>query len=157
MIRIPRRRPALATALVAATTLLLGGCGKKEAPPPPEPPAAAPAPAPLAVASVDLGKAIGGDNTVTAALASFGQRDTIYASVSTTGVGSNAAIGAKWTFVKADGSEVAVNETSQTISPTGPVATEFHISKASPWPKGKYRVAITLNGAPAGTKDFEVQ
>jgi len=160
MIRIPRLQPALATALVVCTALTLGAC-KKQAPPPVEQPAAQPAPPPppppLAVASVDLGKAVDAANKVAAPLASFGVRDTIYASVSTTGAGTSATIGAKWTFVKADGKELPVNETSQTISPTGPVATEFHIIKASAWPKGKYKVEITLNGVSAGTKEFEVK
>jgi hypothetical protein len=151
----------------AATTLALSalllaalGCARKEAPKPAETPAAQPAPpppAPLTVASIDLGKAVGADKKVAAPAATFGVRDTIYASVSTTGVGENATIGAKWTYVKADGSGIAVNESSQTVTTTGPSATEFHITKASPWPKGKYRVEVSLNGASAGTKDFEVQ
>lgn len=142
-------------AVLAALALVATGC-KKEAPAPPPPPPA-PAPAPLAVAGVDLGKAIDATMKVTAPLATFGLRDTIYASVRTTGVGSNAVIGAKWTYVTSAGKEVAVNETSQTIAPTADAATEFHISKASPWPKGKYRVAITLNGAAAGSAEFTVQ
>jgi hypothetical protein len=111
----------------------------------------------LAVASVDLGKAVGPDKKVTAAAATFGVHDTIYASVNTNGAGENASIGAKWSFVKKDGSLVSVNETSQTITAAGPAATEFHIVKATPWPKGKYKVEITLNGAVAGSKEFDVQ
>ena len=147
---------ATTTFALSAILLATSGC-KKEAPKPADTPAALPAPAPLAVASIDLGKAVGADYKVAAPAATFGIRDTIYASVSTTGVGANATIGAKWTYVKADGSSIAVNESSQTITTAGPSATEFHISKASPWPKGKYRVEVSLNGASAGTKDFEVQ
>jgi hypothetical protein len=150
-------RKILAVTSVAALALaLVTGCAKKEAPAPAEQPAPPP-PAPLAVGSIDLGKTIGADKMVTTAAASFGLRDTIYASVSTTGVGQNATIGAKWSFVKPDGSTIPVNESSQTISTTGPAATEFHITKASPWPKGHYRVEVTLNGAAAGTKEFDVR
>lgn len=148
-----KTRAATMLALSAAL-LATSGC-KKEAPKPPESPAVLPAP--LTVGSIDLGKAVGSDKKVAAALTTFGVRDTIYASVSTTGVGENATIGAKWVFVKGDGSTIAVNETSQAITTTGPSATEFHITKASPWPKGKYRVEILLNGASAGTRDFDVQ
>ncbi len=34
--------------------------------------------------------------------------------------------------------------------------TEFHISKPSGWPVGKYKVTLSLGGAPAGAQDFEV-
>lgn len=150
------------TAAVAAGLVLTGACGKKPAATPPaETPAATPAPPPapppLAVAGIDLGKAIDASNKVAAPLATFGVRDTIYASVNTTGVGTNATLAAKWTYVKAAGGEVPVNESSLTISPTGPIASEFHITKASPWPKGKYKVEVSLNGTSAGVKEFEVK
>jgi hypothetical protein len=149
-----------ASFLLAALALASAGCGKKEAPKPPEAPAAvqpAPPPAPLAIASIDLGKGVDSMKKVTGGSMTFGVRDTIYASVSTTGIGSNAMIGAKWSFVKKDGTLVSVNESSQTITTSGPAATEFHIAKASAWPKGKYRIEVSLNGAAAGTKDFDVQ
>lgn len=141
---------AVAGLLVVATS-----CKKKEAAPPAE--TAAMAPAPLSVVSIDLGKAVALDKKVTAIQSVFAVRDTIYASVTTDGAGENATIAAKWSYVKQDGSTVPVNESSQTISASGPAATEFHIAKASSWPKGKYRVEVLLNGAPAGTREFEVQ
>ena len=158
MVPIRSRRALLAA--LATGLVLTGACGKKAPPPPAEQPAATPAPPPpppLAVAGIDLGKAIDASNKVAAPMTTFGVRDTIYASVSTTGTGTNATLQAKWTFVKAAGGEVAVNESSLTISPTGPVATEFHITKASAWPKGKYKVEVSLNGTSAGVKEFEVK
>ena len=158
MVPIRSRRALLAA--LATGLVLTGACGKKAPPPPAEQPAATPAPPPpppLAVAGIDLGKAIDASNKVAAPMTTFGVRDTIYASVSTTGAGTNATLQAKWTFVKAAGGEVAVNESSLTISPTGPVATEFHITKASAWPKGKYKVEVALNGTSAGVKEFEVK
>lgn len=156
-----RRLHAAGLLLLAVATLGTSACGKKEAAKPPEQPAAQPAPLPppppLAVASIDLGKSVDVSNKVTTAATTFGVKDTIYASVSTTGTGTGATIGAKWSFVKKDGSLISVNETSQTITTTGPAATKFQITKASPWPKGKYRVEISLNGSSAGTKEFDVQ
>jgi hypothetical protein len=93
---------------------------------------------------------------VTSGKTSFGVKDTIYASVSTTGTGSDATLAAKWSFVKTDGTLVPVNESSQTITTSGPSNTEFHISKATAWPKGKYRVEVSLNGGAVATKDFDV-
>ncbi len=153
--------PALLAGMAAGLLLVTSACGKKAAPPPAEPPAATPtpppAPPPLAVAGISLGRQIDASNQVAAPATTFATRDTIYASVSTTGAGTNATLQAKWTYQKAAGGEIPVNESSLTISPTGPVATEFHITKASPWPKGKYKVEILLNGASAGTKEFDVQ
>ena len=149
-------RPTVILGLTALT--LLAGCKKKEPPAPPaETPAAQPAPLPVSVAGVSLGKSIDASKMVTAPTSVFGVRDTIYASVYTQGDGVNATIGAKWEFVKQDGSTVAVNESSQTITTTGPAYTEFHISKASAWPKGKYRVTVTLNGAASAPAEFDVQ
>jgi hypothetical protein len=129
-------------------------CKKKEAPAPPAE-AAAPAPAPpaFAVLAIDVGKGIGADKRVTAPATKFGRRDTIYASVATEGAAPSKAISAKWTYQ--DGQ--VVKEQAETIAPTGPAATEFHISKPKPWPVGKYKVEIAVDGAPAGSKDFEVK
>ena len=143
-----------------AALLLSTACGKKEAPAPADAPpvvVAPPAPVALAVASIDLGKAIDASQKIAAPMMTFGARDTIYASVSTVGTGTNATVAAKWTFVNTAGKVIPVNESSQTISPTGPVATEFHLTKASAWPKGNYKVEITFNGVSAGVKDFTIQ
>ncbi len=131
-------------------------CKKKEAPAPPaEAAAPAPAPAPLAFAVqvIEVGKGIGPDKRVTAPGTTFGRRDTIYASVATEGAAPSKVISAKWTYQ--DGQ--VVKEQAETIAPTGPAATEFHISKPKPWPVGKYKVEIAVDGAPAGSKDFEIK
>lgn len=131
-------------------------CKKKEAPPPPaESAAPAPAPAPpeFAVQSIDVGKGIGADKRVTTPTTTFGRRDTIYVSVATEGAAPSKNIAAKWTFQNGK----VVKEQSEAIAPTGPAATEFHISKPSAWPVGKYKVEITVDGSSAGSKDFEVK
>jgi hypothetical protein len=131
-------------------------CKKKEAPAPPAEaatPAPAPAPPAFAVQVIEVGKAIGPDKRVTAPGTTFGRHDTIYAAVATEGAAPSKVISAKWTYQ--DGQ--VVKEQAETIAPTGPAATEFHISKAKPWPVGKYKVEIVVEGAPAGSKDFEVK
>ena len=50
-----------------------------------------------------------------------------------------------------------MKESNENIAPTGKARTEFHISKPDGWPAGKYTVAVSLNGAAAGSKDFEVK
>ncbi|HYC30757.1 MAG TPA: hypothetical protein VEB59_00635 [Gemmatimonadales bacterium] len=140
---------ALGLAAVAAT-----GC-KKDAPPPPQEEASAPAPAPaeFKVSGIEVGKGIGADKRVTAPASSFKPKDTIYVSVATDGAAASKTITAKWTYE--DGQ--TVKEGSESIAPTGPAVTEFHIAKPSGWPEGKYKVEIAVDGAAAGSKDFEVK
>ncbi len=126
--------------------ILLAACGKKEetttiAPTPA--PAPAPEPAGVTAGSITLGKAIGSDKKVTAPAETFAKADTIYASVDTNGVGT-ATLQAKWTYVKG-AQTTPVNEESQTIMPTGPATTEFHVQKPGGWPAGDYRVEVFLD------------
>ncbi len=109
--------------------------------------------APVRVADVTLGRAIGGDKRVTNQTDTFGTRDTIYASVRTIGTGSSTQLTARWTYQ--DGQ--AVDERTETISPTGETYTEFHISKPSEWPKGRYTLRVLLNGSEVQTKEFTVR
>jgi hypothetical protein len=136
--------------LIAAATLAFAVGACKKAPPPAEP---APPPAPVAVANVSLGKAVDAMKAVLTPATAFGVRDTIYASVATTGVATAATLTAHWTFENGQ----TVESTSQSIAPSGPANTEFHIMKASPWPAGKYKVSVLLNGAVASSKEFEVK
>jgi hypothetical protein len=123
-------------------------------------PAACSRPAPEATATqgirvtdVDLGRSLNADKTIADNTESFRPVDTIYASVVTEGSSSSASLKARWTYQ--DGQ--LVDESAQTIAPTGKATTEFHISKPDGWPAGKYKVEVSLNGASAGTKDFEVK
>ena len=100
-----------------------------------------------------LGKAVGADKAVSEATTSFEPTDTIYVSVRTAGTAPSATLAARWTFE--DGQ--VVDESSQTIAPTGPAVTEFHISKPDGWPAGAYEVAISLDGQPVETHSFTVE
>ncbi len=150
---------------VLAAALALGACGKKEAPmPEPMAPAPAPMPAPEAIppaapapavtlTAVTLGNAVDASNSVTAPTETFGSKDTIYASVATNGSSASTPISAKWMFQ--DGQ--MVNESTQTIAPTGPAVTAFHIAKPDGWPLGQYTVEISMDGKVVDTKKFTVQ
>ena len=150
--------PILLAALVATT---LVGCKKpapEPAPPAPasptaQPPPAPPAAAPVSVTGVELGRQLGADKRIPQPVTTFAPVDTIYASVATNGTAESATLTARWSFENGQ----LVTEGSETIAPTGPAATEFHISKPDGWPAGKYKVEILLNGSPAATKEFEVK
>jgi len=104
------------------------------------------------VSQVDVGRSLTADKMISDRTDSFKPNDMIYASVATEGTSSAATLKARWTFQ--DGQ--VVNESTQTIAPTAGARTEFHISKADGWPAGKYKVEVSLNGAPAETKEFTV-
>jgi len=150
-----RARRAL-LALFALAVLAGVACNKtKNEPPPPaaEAPAPpAPAAQPVRVMAVTLGRAVGADKRVATAVDTFAPTDTIYASVDTQGAAPSASLSARWTYQ--DGQ--VVHEETQTIAPSGPAATEFHISKPDGWPKGEYKVEILLDGASARTASFRV-
>lgn len=148
---------AVAAALLASLALV--GCKKKEEaavvlpPPAATEPAPMPTANPVSVTMVDLGNAIGADNKVTAMMTTFGTKDTIYTSVATDGLATNAPLTAKWTYQ--DGTTVGTE--TKTLNTTGPTVTEFHATKPSGWPTGKYKVEISLNDMLVQSKEFEVK
>lgn len=110
--------------------------------------------APIRVRDIQVGKAVGSDKKIGDQTTSFAARDTMYVAVITDGAARDARLSAKWTY----NDRQVLDETTQTISPAGgETATEFHVTKKTAWPKGKYKVEVMLNGVSAGTKDLEVR
>ena len=149
-------RPASVVAILACA-IATGACSKKEAADtPPPPPATSTAPAPdtsaVKVADVDVGHSVGADKKITVKADAFGSKDSVFASIHTTGSGS-AKIGARWTFQ--DGQ--VVDERSVTVTPSGDAYTEFHVAKPSGWPAGKYTLHVLLNDQEVTTKEFSVK
>jgi hypothetical protein len=105
------------------------------------------------ISEVQLGRRLSADKRVADATDKFSPKDTIYVVAVTEGTSPNSTVTARWTYQ--DGGQV-VKEDSRTIAPNGTEATEFHISKPSGWPKGKYQVTVTMNGS-TESKDFEVK
>lgn len=148
------------TALVAAFLACAVGltfCKKAEAPAPAPTvaavePTAAPAPS-VTVTDLSLGKSVGADKKVQAPTDTFSPKDTIFAAVSTDGSAASSVIAVKWTF----GDGQTVKEDSKTIAPTGPAVTEFSIQKQTGWPKGTYKVEVTVDGKPGPSKTFTVR
>ena len=140
-------------ALACALGLALVACGRSETKPPAAgtPPVSANAPA--RVSAVELGNAIGADKRVRDPAAAFAPGDTIFASISTEGSAPSLTLAARWIYE--DGQ--LVNESRETIAPTGSTTTEFHIAKPDGFPAGRYKVEITADGAPAATREFEVR
>lgn len=164
MQRNPLRLAAIAALLVP---LALGACRREDqtAAPTPAPapttepqvqsppPATPPAAAPFRVTSIEVGNAVNEDKRVTSPSSVLSPDDTIYASVATDGAAESVQLTARWTYE--DGQ--LVNETTQTIAPTGPAASEFHISQPGGLPPGRYQVEILADGRSVGTQQFEVR
>ena len=104
------------------------------------------------VSQIDMGRSLNADKTINDNTDSFKPNDAIYASIVTEGSAATATLKARWTYQ--DGQ--VVNESTQTITPTGNARTEFHISKPDGWPTGRYKLEAFLNGSSSATKDFEV-
>jgi len=137
--------------LALAVTMGVTACGKKADTTARNPPPAT-MPVELHVMDVTLGRTIDSGNRVTNATQQFSPTETIYASIETMGTSTAATLLARWTFE--DGQ--LVDESTRAIAPTGPAVTEFHISKPSGWPTGKYKLEVLLNGQPAGMKEFTI-
>jgi|SwirhisoilCB2_FD_contig_51_14568457_length_979_multi_3_in_0_out_0_2 hypothetical protein len=111
----------------------------------------------LSVSDVQLGSTVGADRKITMPKTEFAPKDTIYASVMTDGAPpSGSTLTAVWTYTKG-GNTARVDSTSLNITPAGPTATEFHISRPSGFPTGDYHVEVWANGKSAGTRDFTVK
>lgn len=154
MIRFRMLRGAAVALTLAAA---LAACKNKDAGTAADSATMAPAPAASAsVSDIALGKSVTADNKIANATTSFGARDTIYASVTTENASPGSSLVAKWTYQ--DGQ--VVDSTSQAIAPSSAggstSVTEFHISKASAWPAGNYKVEFFLDGSSVGSKDFSI-
>lgn len=147
-------RAATGIVLVVLGFSTVSACGrKKEAATQTSGGAIAPEPAAVKVVDISLGRSVSGDKRIADQTDTFSPRDTIYASVHTTGTSQNANLAARWTYQ--DGQVVTQN--NETISPTGDAYTEFHIFKPSGWPTGRYTLHLLVNGQEVQTKDLTVK
>lgn len=156
-------RISYALMIALAGTVALAGCKKKEeavAPAPvvtepaPAPTPVEPAPAPVSATSVTIGNAVAADKSV-AAVSTFGTKDKIIVSVKTdAATPANAAIDAKLTYQ--DGQVAGQKTGTVTAADAGTSNVEF--TNTNPWPAGKYKVDVTVNGQAAGmTQEIEVK
>ena len=106
---------------------------------------------PLRVNTIQLGRGINPDNTVSGHTTRFKPTDTIYVSILTDNPGSG-TVAARWTFAGR-----VVSEPKKDVSYRGAAATEFHIQNSGGFPPGDYSVEIVLDGKPIASRDFRVE
>jgi len=150
----------VARAMVAAALVAAVACKGRDAAPPESGTETGTAAAPAApvsnelkVAGVMIGKRLGENKLIAEPTFQFAPSDTIYVSVSTEGRPASAELTALWRY---QGGKV-VDSSSQTINPTGPENTEFHVVNPKGWPAGTYNVTIFADGDSAESKNFAVK
>jgi hypothetical protein len=105
----------------------------------------------LEVTTIQLGRAINPDKTVSDPTTRFKPTDTIYAAVLTDGSGSG-KVKVRWLYRGR-----VVSEPEQDVSYQGPAATEFHIQNSGGFPPGEYSVEFFLDGKSIGSRAFRVE
>jgi hypothetical protein len=143
---------ALTLVLTSATA-----CKKAEDVPATPPPAAAPAPEPAAVTMVSTGRHLGANNHVSDSTSTFGVHDTMYVAVTSTNTPNGATMTAKFTFQTGQVVDSLTQSVAKTDATNTTTVTEFHVTKATPWPVGKYTVDLMLDGKNVGTKALNVK
>jgi hypothetical protein len=106
---------------------------------------------PLTVTSIQLGRSVSPDNTVSSITTSFAPGETVYVSVRTAGAG-DATISVRWTY---EGR--VMDEPKKQVSFKDAAATEFHLQGATGLPLGHYTVEAFLNGRSVETRKFTVE
>jgi hypothetical protein len=120
----------------AAFSVSLGGCGSRES---------------LHVTSLQLGRSVNPDGTVSSFTTRFVPGETVYLAVGTSGAGSG-TIGVRWTY---EGR--VIDEPKKQVDYRIPATTEFHLQSATGFPPGGYTAEIFLNGQSAGSRPFRVE
>ena len=106
---------------------------------------------PLRVATIQLGRSVNADHTVSSFTTTFTPDETVYLSVLTTGVGTG-TIAVRWTY----GGRV-IDQPKKDVSYRIDSATEFRLQSPAGFPIGDYTAEVLLNGQSAGTRTFSVQ
>jgi hypothetical protein len=122
--------------LLPLVLLTLSGCGSSET---------------LHVTSLQLGRALNPDNTVSSFTTRFVPGETVYLSVATSGVGSG-TLSVRWVY---EGH--VIDEPKKQVEYRIPASTEFHLQSANGFPPGDYNAEVFLDGQPAGTRPFRVE
>jgi hypothetical protein len=107
---------------------------------------------PLRVTSIQLGRALNEDHTVSSITTTFTPDESVYLSVLTTGVGSG-TISVRWKYGGA-----VIDEPKRPVSYRIDAVTDFKLqSGGGGFPTGSYSAEVFLDGRSAATRDFTVQ
>lgn len=128
-------RVRLSASLLVAATLTAAACTQQ----------------PLKFNTIQLGRGLNADKTVSGFTTRFKPTDTIYAAVLTDGAGSG-KVKARWLYAGR-----VVSEPEREVTYQGPASTEFHLQNTSGFPPGEYTVELFLDGKAVGSRPFRVE
>lgn len=86
----------------------------------------------------------------------YGQTDPFYCIVSLKNAPDDTVVKAIWTAVDVEGEEANTLIQEKELT-TGLEILTFSLSNDNPWPVGKYKVDIQLNGTTVQTVEFQVE
>ena len=128
-------RVRLSASLLVAATLTAAACTQQ----------------PLKFNTIQLGRGLNADKTVSGFTTRFKPTDTIYAAVLTDGAGSG-KVKARWLYAGR-----VVSEPEREVTYQGPASTEFHLQNTTGFPPGEYSVELFLDGKAVGSRSFHVE
>ena len=106
---------------------------------------------PLQVDTIQVGRTLNSDHSISEHTTSFQPDDAVHAAVLTGATGSS-TIGVRWMY-----GGRAVLEESKDVSYKGQAATDFLFRHNGNLPSGEYTVEILVDGQPAGNRKFRVE
>lgn len=106
---------------------------------------------PLQITTIQLGRSLNPDQSVSEFTTIFAPHDTVHLSVLTSGGGSG-TISVRWTY----GGNL-VGESTKRVADRDFAATSFPLRSAGGFPPGQYSVEVFLDGKSVGTRTFKVQ
>ena len=106
---------------------------------------------PLQITTIQLGRSLNADQSVSEFTTIFAPHDTVHLSVLTTGGGSG-TLSVRWTY-----RGTLIGESDKRLADRDFAATNFPLRSAGGFPPGDYSAEVFLDGKPVGTKTFKVQ
>ena len=107
--------------------------------------------------SLVIGSTVTADHRVAHAVSSFKPAEkAFYASVSTNGKSLGGTLNAKWLYLEGK-KPLVISSVSQLISAETPSSTTFTVRNPNPWPQGRYKIEISLDGKSVASQDFQVR
>jgi hypothetical protein len=106
---------------------------------------------PLRVETIQLGRSLNPDNSVAEHTTTFRRNDTVYVSILTPAAGKG-TVSVRWTY----GGQV-IDQPQKDVSYRDAASTSFNLVNSGGFPPGNYSVEVFVNGASAGSRNFNVQ